>query len=921
MTEIKINKPTKVFSKKIGFNYRKIFEAISKSAVMASDDKPASAVKELLSVISGIGVSSDDIEGITYLLIYKSIGATISSLFLGLEDNDFTSERNTLIINEERNTLLNKINETLENHELKIDNTFFDNPQTLGLLKPVISGFNDWLAMSNVKSAKRIVLLKRFKSTFVRELNKEWITNKKLYQNIIDNASSPFEKRLEVIDEWNAYYDKLVSEVNKPIFDEDFTLSDVYIPLRAESTKVIRNDDGELEKEYHPVYLEDYLNSWIREDSPSHYIKFLSGGPGSGKSSFAKMWATALTKEKYDIHILFISLQYFNIKDALTSSIDNYIDDLKNEIKLNFNPVKEISDERLVVIFDGLDELSQQGAYAEKLAGEFLHILEREESIQNKERPQIFFLVTGREITLQLNDEKIGDRYEILRLLPYYIPQDKRGRFQNYRMVSVDQRDEWWINYGKFKDRQYRNGMPPILKEKLPELTAQPFLNYLVAWNLNEGGLSLDDITSQNQIYSNIITQVLERKYANLDHPSTKGMRKDLFLKVLQEIAIVAWQSGDARIAKIDDIERRLANSDLREYFEVFQRNPEDDAAKLLTTFYFKQHSFIGGERKIEFTHKTFGEYLLSSYLIDRITLILRSFEQEFISKNEATDQILSKWLDLTHSNQLDSSIFNFLVGEVEISFDFNNDTYAELLLDALNKVILEGMDYFSDHKYSWKEIRNSEESFYLIVKHIFNKRAQILSIKSSKPYEFGNWLHKINLQDGNDKRLLNQNLNHLSLTQQKLFSHNLYKSKMYGSNFFYCNFSRVNFCLAKLHECTFENCVIIKANMSSCNIRGSQFYHSRMSDVDFRKSSLVGTTFYETGLQNCDFKNSKLEGVTFENCDLSYSDLRNCGVTKEQLINCESLYNALIDDHELLKEIKSEKPKLFVGRPAYNKW
>lgn len=921
MNEIKINKPTKIFSKKIGFNYRKIFEAVSKSVVMVSDDKPASAIKELLSVISGVGISSDDIEGITYLLIYKSICSTISTLFLELNDDDFTSDRNTIIINDERTQLLDNINETLENYKLNINNSFFEKPQTLGLLEPVVNGFNDWLAMSKVRSGKRIELLKRFNSTFVRELNKEWIKNSKLYQNIKDQTSSPFERRLEIIDEWNLYYEKLNDEVNKTIFDEDFTLNEIYVPLRAEKTKAIRNEDGELEKEYHPIYLEHYLNQWIRQESPIHYIKFLSGGPGSGKSSFAKMWASKLTKEKYDIQVLFISLQWFNIKEALTASVDNYIDDLKNEIKLNFNPIKELSNERLIVIFDGLDELSQQGAYAEKLAGEFLHILEREERIQNKDKPRIFFLVTGREITLQLNDEKIGDRYEVLSLLPYYIPQDKRGRFKDYDFASIDQRDDWWKNYGKFKGHQFTWGMPPVLKEKLPELTSQPFLNYLVAWNLNEGGLSLKDIKSQNQIYHNIITQVLERKYASLDHPSTKGLRKELFLKVLQEIAIVAWLSGDARIAKIDDIESRLANSDLREYFEVFQKNPEDDAAKLLTTFYFKQHSFIGGERKIEFTHKTFGEYLLSSYLIDKITLILKSFELEFISKNEAITQVLGKWLELTCSNQLDSSVYNFLVGEVDIKFNFKNDLYANLLLEALNKMILQGIDHYATQKYSWKEVRNSEESFYLIVQHLYNKRGQVLPLDTTGLYDFGNWLHKINLQDGNDKRILNKKLNNLSLKQQKLFCHNLYKAKMYDGIFFNCNFSRINFCLAKLQNCTFENCVIIKANMSSCNIRSSTFSYSRMSDVDFKKSSLVGSTFYETGLQSCDFKNSKLEGVTFDKCDLSYSDFRGCGISKDQIINASSLYRTLVDDENLLKELKSEKPKLFEGRPAYNKW
>lgn len=925
MNNIQVKKPTKIFSNKIGLSFTKFFEAIGKCAVMLSDDKPISALKELMGLISGLKVSSTDTEAIAYLLIYKSIVNTFYLLFLELEEEDFTLERNTLLISEELKQFNIYVDNSIEEGEIIINNEFFEYPNRLNLLTPVFERFADLLKILKVKENKRIEILSKFHTRFIVELNKEWNNRPTLYGNLINKLNSPFKERLEIIDDWNRYYGKLRSEVKKNIFEEHFSLEDVYIPLRAETSKYVTESDGKKYKRYYIHWVREYLNDWLELNKDETNIKFLAGGPGSGKSSFAKMWASELTFRKSDVFVFFINLQWFNIKGQLLSSIDDYIDNLQNEIHLQKNPLRDEAINKLLIIFDGLDELSQQGEYAKKISGEFLSLLERENSIRNQNGSNIFFLITGREITIQFNQEKIGDRFEILTLLPYSIHKDLKTRYDNFSLASIDQRNSWWRNYGKLKGINYGNGMPSTLRKTLPEITSQPFLNYLVAWNINEGGLNIKSILSSNQIYENIITQVLDRKYENLlPHPSTKKLRKEVFFKVLQEIAIAAWKSGDARIAKYTDIKSRLQDSDLEDYFQIFSNNAGNDTLKLLTTFYFRQHSYIGGERKIEFTHKTFGEYLVSTYLVEKIIACFRGIELKVYSNREGIKKLLDLWFELSHENQLDESILNFLREQINIvSTSLPKSEFLEFLQSSFNVLFANGF-YCNKQEAFSKQLyfsRNSEESFYLMVNAFAVAFDSTIAVQNDSIFSLGSWLHKINLQDGNDNRLLNKNLTKLKVDRQKVYNHNFHKANMQNSTFTGCNLSRCNLANSQLDNVQFISSIFIASNFNSSILRSASFTDCRLGASVFRYSNLIRTSFIRCDLQHSSFVFAKnIHSTVFQECNLSYCDFTMCDINYKQIESSTSIYKARGIKKEIIERVRSEKPELLWEKPAYNK-
>jgi len=917
-------KPTKVFNKKYGISFQKLFESLGKSAIMLSDDKPIGAAKELLSTISGVKISSSDLEGLAYTLIYKSIGATTLELFYELEEKHFIDEtRETQLINSELTELSKSVEAALDNQIVIIDNKFFKNPGGLNILEPLLDQYSKFLKLCNVRSYRRIKILKVFRTRFVKKVNEEWLNNISTYSPLEEKFSTPFVEIIDSVKEWEEYYKYLKKEVDTKIFDESFSLNDIYIPLRAEKEYLARVSSTVNNKIYELVWLEEHLTHWvIKEEAPENYMRFISGGPGSGKSSFAKMWANTLAENwRYDVDIFFIKLQWFNIQGELSTSISKYISEIESQNFKKINPLNSPMSTKTLIIFDGLDELSQQGEFAERISGEFINLLERELSIRNGKSDKLYFLVTGRELTIQFNQEKIGDRFEVLKLSPYNITKDERSKYKHSLIASQDQRFQWWKKYAKLKGVQINKKDIARILQKLPEITSQPFLNYLVAWNMYDGGLKVNSINSLNVIYRNIINQVLNRRYSTLTHPATKSLNPDLFFQVLQEISISAWHAGDARIANYKDIQARLEDANLQEYSEVFNVRASRDTMKLLTTFYFRQHSFIGGQRKIEFTHKTFGEFLVATYLYDRIKhyFILSNLKMQFRNENMIT--MLTTTYKLVSQNALDASIFRFISDEIINDKDIDKKQFAYFLLSSFKYLQNNNKAFYQKHvEYRYGDsYRNFEEALFCIVSKVCETSGIKMNFEFDRTEDWGNWLHKINEQGGNDVRILNKNLIGLTIKNQKLFVHNFYKAKLRFSTYSNTNFSRSNFAKANLEHSTFTECLFIRTNLAGAKLVNSKFIGCRLAGADFRNTKLLDTCFDKCDLQFSDFSGTKLIQGMFNSVDLSYSNFRNSNLTFEMIKNSSCLYGAKGIDSAILDRIRKEKPKLLEMTAAYN--
>jgi Mrp family chromosome partitioning ATPase len=102
--------------------------------------------------------------------------------------------------------------------------------------------------------------------------------------------------------------------VEEPVFDAAFGLDQVYVPLRGwykeEREEAPENPDvvpfGMKKTVRVVVETHAALDSWMRSNDQQDSIRLISGGPGSGKSTFAKMFARE--QSQADRRVLFVLL-------------------------------------------------------------------------------------------------------------------------------------------------------------------------------------------------------------------------------------------------------------------------------------------------------------------------------------------------------------------------------------------------------------------------------------------------------------------------------------------------------------------------------------------------------------------------------------------------------------------------------------
>ena len=82
-------------------------------------------------------------------------------------------------------------------------------------------------------------------------------------------------------------------------------LRQIYIPLRALTEKPISYKKEEGNESKIVVELEKEVLDWIVQEDTRDTIRLISGGPGSGKSSFLKMISTKIASES-SVKLIFI---------------------------------------------------------------------------------------------------------------------------------------------------------------------------------------------------------------------------------------------------------------------------------------------------------------------------------------------------------------------------------------------------------------------------------------------------------------------------------------------------------------------------------------------------------------------------------------------------------------------------------------
>ena len=174
-------------------------------------------------------------------------------------------------------------------------------------------------------------------------------------------------------------------------------------------------------------------------------------------------------------------------------------------------------------------------------------------------------------------------------------------------LVRRDDRDLWWEKWGQLNNRAYTE-TPRDIKGN-PELnliTAEPLLNFLAAQLVDDGTVEIGVDFTANLLYEKVLSKIFEREDGKSHFFFDRlQLDKDGFFKILEQIAVTGWRHGNER-----RVARKLLTTKLSKFVGKLA---EEDAGitRLLLLFYFSS-SYHEDEECIEFTHKTFADYLLA---------------------------------------------------------------------------------------------------------------------------------------------------------------------------------------------------------------------------------------------------------------------------------------------------------------------
>ncbi len=610
--------PLSAWNKRLGVDYPGVFKALTKATVAYFSGNAAGAVNAAIDGIAAFKLESNlSPPELAWHLTRRALARAMAELTVEALKSMDQEPSDPL-------GLVAELDGALDQATIWIDRDFFLRPGELPVVEVVQRPFGEWLAGIGLNEPRVGSITRRLPAYFTFALHREWASEPELYAPIdaeLRKAETPFARAYARERAWlrnAAYLRRLVQE---PVFEESFGLEQVYVPLRAwfgermaARPPRVRGDEGEAEEEQKrkiAVDLDLHLTEWLEAWDPKDPVRMICGGPGSGKTSFAKIWAAAHAGQ--DHRVLYVPLHRLDFQGDLQRAFSGFLADWN---VLPHDPLDSNEGERrLLILLDGLDELAMQGRAGQEVAREFVEaVCRRVERVNEQEGRCIKIVLGGRDIVVQAAERSFEDR-QILHVLPYH-GTDARAFVDEHKLLEANDYacDRWWRQFGAATGDGYTGVPNPLADKDLEDITAQPLFNYLLALSYRHGRR---DFSNLNLVYEDLLGRVYERKWGPGKHPTAKVLRREDFDALLNELALAAWHStGAARTITETEVERACGRAELTTQLGIFKDGARRGAVSLLAAFYFRQAGSIEGERTFEFTHKSFGEYLVARRIV-----------------------------------------------------------------------------------------------------------------------------------------------------------------------------------------------------------------------------------------------------------------------------------------------------------------
>lgn len=552
--------------------------------------------------------------------------------------------------------------------------------------------------------------------------------------NEVERAlSGAFANAVERRKSLGRHHDFIIkSFTQRPVFGQEetgITLEDLYVRQRAIwNTKEARKQDGtldssaidpsgsffqdELKKSSRwrfPLHIGDLHQTvwdWLERGDAGDAIRVVAGGPGSGKSTFARAFAIeVIDKAAHDV--LFVPLQEIEATGSFQTRIENLFrnrTDLgldRAENPLNWlgqrDPDGRAPDRPLLIICDGLDEIAPPGSSeAATVTTDFIQTLGTWINGRNSGGHFVSAVVLGRTISAQEAFRKLSVNHQALIRVGGLLPlksssewihaEDDECLVDEGELSLIDQRKIFWENWCRAAKPKTED-LPEALQGDteaagaLEELTAEPLLLYLLLWTGYLGENWEKAATNRNHVYEAIFQQIYARRWGQDRAPKTLPNREqgghtatndlevsDFFL--LQEaLGLASWATG-GRTVTSEAFEPMLKIYIDRDKYDDLSEGVSSSLKSVALQSYTR--SVAADNAGFEFVHKTIGEYLIARGLASWLERSVQPLEKRISDARcaEAAD-LISR---IFWRGSLTSEIARFFEDEIRIRFSLERD-------------------------------------------------------------------------------------------------------------------------------------------------------------------------------------------------------------------------------------------------------
>ncbi len=837
---------------------RKLFTSLGKATADAAVGRWENVAKDALDALTALGVKATPGQ-CAARLITRSIAVAWGNVLA--QSADLLPAKDEANI-PDQTRFVQHITQRITSEAHHVTKDLFDRPADMPIAKATEKALEYFLEAVGLPDPQPKQLSVGFRHEFVRALHAEYAASASTYETLLRSLRNPFSPAELRERQWQRYAASLDRQVSSRVLGEPFGLRSIFVepnafyqeqkkskkrgqPAKHHPDTPSRVGEDDADKINNVVELRQSLEHWIEQADASLPIRVITGGPGSGKSAFAKMFAADLALQGK--HVLYIPLHLLDLTGELKQSIHSYCEYQADRPDAPLDP--ETGPKRLLIILDGLDELSKLSKALETVACDFLTEVERTVSNLNDGGLRVQVLIFGRPVAVSPIESRLRQEGSILHLLPF-VMKSQDGYHDPQKLLEADLRTTWWKKYQTALGQE-AVGLPEDLKrEDLQEITAEPLLGHLVAMSYQRGKVNFSQEVNLNVIYGDLLHRVYERNYAGGRHRAVKDLRlqEDEFLQILEQVAASAWHSGEVRTTTAKQVMQYCRDAGLESYLQRFEQGAKEGATRLFVAFYFQQHSVSDNDDKLfEFTHKSFGEYLTVLRIVRGLKRISTQLERRQATPGDGWSEAdaLVEWAKICGPTRFDYDLMHFLRQEMQIQKRSDLGQWQTWLIQLINHMLTHGypvehVSPGSTYRQMDQIARHAEEALFVTLHAVSCVTEEISLIDWPKPTSAGDVIHRIRGQREavGDTPLL-ECLERLSLRDQLL-----YMQDLYGACLNRCDLRGVRLALACMWEAQLNACDLSNADLSNADLSGADLRGAKLIDANLRDANLSGAHF-----------------------------------------------------------------------------